>query len=197
VTLIGKGPARGEPRAGPFRFHRRKHDLISPARAFLLSAALVGLCAGLAYADGSGDPKPVSSENGKYLDKDGTPTFSIKDGKVDWYTYVGYVRYAANCLQCHGPDGLGSTYAPSLVNALQHLSYNEFLATVASGRQAVSASQQLVMPALGDNKNVMCYIDAIYVYLRARSNDALGRQRPDQHEPKPAAFKAAEDQCMG
>jgi methanol metabolism-related c-type cytochrome len=157
----------------------------------------MGLWGGLAHADGSGDPKAVSSDNGKYLDKDGNPTFSIKDGKTDFYTYVGFVRYAANCLQCHGPDGLGSTYAPSLVNSLQRLSYNEFLGTVASGKQDVTASQQLVMPALGENKNVMCYIDAIYVYLRARSDGALGRQRPEQHEPKPPAFQAAEDQCMG
>ena len=52
------------------------------------------------------------------------------------------------------------------------------------------------MPALGDNKNVMCYLDAIYVYLRARSNGAIGRGRPADHEPKPAAFSVAEDDCM-
>ena len=36
----------------------------------------------------------------------------------------------------------------------------------------MSSSQNLVMPANGDNKNVMCFIDAIYVYLRARADDA-------------------------
>ena len=77
--------------------------------ALVVSCFLLAALAGLAYADGSGDPSAVSSQDGKYLDKDGNPTYSIKDGKVDWYTYVGYVRYAANCLQCHGPDGLGST----------------------------------------------------------------------------------------
>jgi methanol metabolism-related c-type cytochrome len=171
--------------------------MTSCTRAAAACGSILILLSTLAYADGSGDPQSVSSQDGKYLDKDGNPTFNIKDGKVDWYTYVGYVRYAANCLQCHGPDGLGSTYAPSLVNSLQHLSYADFLATVAGGKQDVSASQQLVMPALGENKNVMCYIDAIYVYLRARSDGALGRQRPDQHEPKPPAFATAEDQCMG
>ena len=171
--------------------------MISTARALVLSGLVLGVWGGVAFADGSGDPAAVKSEAGKYLDKNGNPTFNIKDGKADWYTYVGYVRYAANCLQCHGPDGMGSSYAPSLVDALQRLSYNDFLATVSSGKQNVNAAQQLVMPALGTNKNVMCYIDAIYVYLRARSDGALGRQRPDQHEPKPAAFQTAEDQCMG
>ena len=53
------------------------------------------------------------------------------------------------------------------------------------------------MPSFGTNRNVMCYIDPIYVYLRARSDGALGRQRPEKHEPKPDAFTKAEDSCMG
>jgi hypothetical protein len=44
---------------------------------------------------------------------------------------------------------------------------------------------------------VMCYIDAIYIYLRARSDGALGPQRPDKHEPRPDAFTKAEASCMG
>ena len=166
-------------------------------RAALLSAAF--LCAsGIALADGPGDPKAVKSEDGKYVDKDGDPTFSIgKDGVVDFYTFSGFIRYSANCLQCHGPDAMGSTYAPSLVDAMKHLSYTDFYQTVAGGKQDVNTAQQLVMPAFGTNKNVMCYIDAIYVYLRARADGALGRGRPEHHEPKPAAFTKAEDQCMG
>lgn len=160
-------------------------------------AAIVLLTVSFAYADGSGDPKPVTSQDGEYFDKDGTPTFHIENGTVDWYTYSGYLRYGANCLSCHGPDGLGSSYAPSLVDALKTLNYGDFLATVAGGKKAVSNSQNLVMPSFGENKNVMCYINPIFVYLRARADGALGRQRPDKHELKPEAFSKAEDQCMG
>ena len=53
------------------------------------------------------------------------------------------------------------------------------------------------MPSLGNNKNVMCYIGAIYTYLRARADGAVGRGRPEKHAPKPAAFTEAEDKCMG
>ena len=42
----------------------------------------------------------------------------------------------------------------------------------------------------------MCYIDPIYVYLRARSDDAVGRGRPQKFQPKSAAFAQAEDSCM-
>lgn len=163
--------------------------------ATLALVSLLGVRAAL--ADGQGDPTVASSKDGEYFDADGVPTFKIDGKKVDYYTFMGFIRYGANCLACHGPDGLGSTYAPSLVNAFQHLDYATFLATVAGGKKAVSSSQQLVMPSLGNNKNVMCYIDGIYVYLRARSDGALGRGRPEDHDPKPEAFKQAEDQCMG
>lgn len=172
--------------------------------AYAQDQAAGGQAAGQAAAaqpavqDGSGNPAAVSDDDGKWSDKDGNPTFKIgPDGTVDWYTYIGFVRYSANCLQCHGPDGLGSTYAPSLVDALHSLSYGDVLATVAGGKKNVSAAQDLVMPALGENKNVMCYIDAIYIYLRARSDGALGRGRPAKHAPKPEAFTNAENACMG
>jgi hypothetical protein len=83
------------------------------------------------------------------------------------------------------------------MESMKHLSYSDFFATVAGGKKEVSASQDLVMPSNGDNKNVMCFIDAIYVYLRARADDAVGRGRPDKHAPKPEAFTKAEDECMG
>ena len=149
-------------------------------------------------SDASGNPAAVSSDGGKYVDKDGNPTFHIApDGTVDYYTFAGYIRYTANCMQCHGPDGLGSSYGPVLVNSLQHLDYTQFLSTVAGGKKDVNTAQTLVMPTFGLNKNVMCYIHAIFVYLRARSDGALGRGRPDKVVPKPAAYTEAEDQCMG
>lgn len=172
--------------------------MTSIARAAGIAAVTLLLTAGAARADGQGDPKPASSEDGKYVDAAGVPTFNVGDGnKVDYYTFAGFVRYGANCLACHGPDGLGSSYAPSLVEKLKTLDYATFLATVAGGKKAVSSAQQLVMPALGENKNVMCYIDAIYVYLRGRSDGVIPRGRPPEHDAKPAAFTEAENQCMG
>ena len=164
-----------------------------------MAAAMILAAAGAsAYADGSGDPTAVKSEDGKYFDKEGNPTFKIaSDGTVDWYTYSGYRRYHSECHVCHGPDGEGSSYAPALKNSLKTMSYADFVGVVASGRKNVNTAQENVMPAFGDNPNVACYMDDIYVYLRARADDALGRVRPSKHEEKPAAYSKAEDSCMG
>jgi len=166
------------------------------AAAFVFMAAL--LWSGAASADPPGDPKAVKSEDGKYFDSQGTPTYNIKpDGTVDWYTYSGFVRYNSECLRCHGPDGAGSSYAPALADSLKNLSYSDFLSIVAGGKKEVNAAQELVMPSFGLDKNVMCYIDDIYVYLRARANGALGRGRPMKHEDKPQSAKNWENSCMG
>ena len=109
---------------------------------------------------------------------------------MDWYTYSGYRRYHSECHVCHGPDGMGSTYAPALTNSLKTMSYGDFVSVVASGRKNVSTSQENVMPALGDNPNVACYMDDLYIYLRARANDAVGRARPAKKEDKPEAYTA-------
>lgn len=165
------------------------------AAAFVLAATF--LCHGIALADGSGDPAAVKEEDGKYFDKDGNPTYKIQpDGAVDWYTYSGYRRYNSECLRCHGPDGAGSSYAPALVDSLKTLSYNDFLATVAAGKKEVNSSQDLVMPSFGLDKNVMCYTDDMFVYLRARANGAVGRDRPPKHQEKPEAATKWENTCM-
>jgi methanol metabolism-related c-type cytochrome len=169
-------------------------------RIIWLVTAVILLAAtgGIASAEAPGDPTAVKSEDGKYLDKDGNPTYKIQaDGTVDWYTYSGYRRYHSECHVCHGPDGMGSSYAPALKDSLKTMNYADFLGVVASGRKNVTTSQDNVMPAFGDNPNVACYMDDIYVYLRARSTDAIARVRPAKHEDKSEAYTKAETSCMG
>jgi len=162
------------------------------------AAMIIAVSGGLSLADNAVDPTAVKSEDGKYFDKEGNPTFKVAaDGTVDWYTYSGYRRYHSECHVCHGPDGMGSTYAPALAESVKTMSYGDFVGVVASGRKNVSSSQENVMPALGDNPNVACYMDDLYIYLRARANDAVGRARPAKKEDKPDAYTAAENSCMG
>lgn len=149
-------------------------------------------------ADDKDKAAAVTDEDGKYFDADGNPTFKIEeDGAVDWYTFSGYRRYHSDCHVCHGPDGVGSSYAPALAESMKNLDYGTFLSIVAEGRKNVGAGKENVMPAFGDNKNVYCYMDDLYIYLRARSVDAIPRGRPPKKADKPQSAKDHEKSCMG
>ena len=146
------------------------------------------------------DPNLVADqqENGRWMTADGVPTFKVEeDGTVDWATFSGFRRYHAECHVCHGPDGEGSTYAPALKNSALKLDYYDFIGIVAGGKQEVGAGKNLVMPAFGTNPNVMCYLDDIYTYLKARGADAVPRGRPAKRAEKPPEMAADEESCMG
>jgi methanol metabolism-related c-type cytochrome len=113
---------------------------------------------------------------------DGEKPYTITDGKVDQGTYNGWRRYHASCHTCHGPDGLGSSYAPNLVESLKVISYDEFAEVVINGRQNVNTGQQNVMPAFGEVMDVATYLDDIYAYLEARADGVLGRGRPQRQQ---------------
>ena len=120
---------------------------------FVAAAMVLVAGGGIAFADDAVDPTAVKSEDGKYFDKEGNPTFKIgADGTVDWYTYSGYRRYHSECHVCHGPDGMGSTYAPALTEFAQD---HELWRLPRRGRerpQERRRSQENVMPAFGDNR---------------------------------------------
>lgn len=174
------------------------------AAALILAAALSLPAPVLAQeqAPAAAAPAPVEKEKdelGKYMLPDGDPIYNIQaDGTMDWYTYSGYRRYHAECHVCHGPDGMGSSYAPALANSLKTMTYAQFMEIVVNGKQNVGVgTADQVMPAFGENKNVMCYLDDIYVYLKARADGALGRERPSKREDKTKAYTANENQCFG
>lgn len=137
-------------------------------------------------------------QDGRYFTADDVPTYHIaEDGTVDWPTYSGFRRYHAECHVCHGPDGEGSSYAPALKVSAVTMDYYDFYDTVVNGRQHVDAGNNQVMPAFGENPNVMCYLDDIYVYLKARGTDALPRGRPAEREDKSEVIGEDEDACLG
>jgi mono/diheme cytochrome c family protein len=84
----------------------------------------------------------------------------------------GYRRYNSACNHCHGPDGVGSAFAPSLIE--QPLPYPRFQEIVDQG----SASGVSVMRGFADDPNVAPYVRDIYLYLEARAEGTLGRGRP-------------------
>jgi mono/diheme cytochrome c family protein len=102
--------------------------------------------------------------------------YRVVDGKVDPRTN-GFRRYHAGCNHCHGPDGMGSTFAPSLVVGLPDI--ETFRRVVRDGQRTGSS----VMKGFADDPNIAPYVDDIYAYLQARADGALGRGRPGRLEP--------------
>jgi mono/diheme cytochrome c family protein len=135
----------------------------SRQRAVLSSAVALGLAVSTAA---------VSQESAP-ADK----LYRVVDGKVDARTYNGFRRYHAGCNHCHGPDGMGSTFAPSLVVALPEI---EAFRRIVRDGQRTGAS---VMKGFADDPNIAPYVDDIYAYLQARTDGVLGRGRPARLEP--------------
>jgi mono/diheme cytochrome c family protein len=107
---------------------------------------------------------------------DETKLYQVVDGKVDARTYNGFRRYHASCNHCHGPDGSGSTIAPSLVDRLAGI--DAFRRIVREGVRSGTS----VMKGFAGDPNIAPYIDDIYAYLQARADGALGRGRPAKIE---------------
>jgi methanol metabolism-related c-type cytochrome len=164
--------------------------MVMATTRFHSGALATGLAIGLALA--------TLAVSGPAAAQDAEKPYKIApDGTVNWPVYSGYRRYHSDCHVCHGPDGMGSSFAPALVQSLKTLSYDQFIDTVTNGKKEVSTSADKVMPSFGVNPNVMCFIDDLYAYLKARSDGAIGRGRPEKHEDKPAEAKAREDSCLG
>ena len=130
--------------------HHRRPGLL------LLASLALGIAAG-------GRPAAPDGEGKLY---------QIVDGKVDSRTYNGFRRYHAVCNHCHGPDGSGSSFGPSLVGHL--IDIDGFRRIVREGARNGAS----VMKGFAGDPNIEPYIDDIYAYLQARADGALGRGRP-------------------
>lgn len=166
-----------------------------------LAICLFAVAAGpLAAQDAAAVEANVTADHqeaGRWMTAEGVPTYKIEaDGTVDWATFSGFRRYHAECHVCHGPDGEGSSYAPALKNSALTMDYYDFIGVVAGGRQKVGAAENSVMPAFGTNPNVMCYLDDMYIYLKARGTEAVPRGRPAKKAEKNAEIAADENSCM-
>ena len=94
--------------------------------------------------------------------------------ETDRGTYVGWRTYHAACHVCHGQDGVGSSFAPNLVERLKHIDETRFRTAVNEG----VSGQMGVMPGFGQNPNVRNFVDELYSYLLARSDGVLRPGRP-------------------
>ena len=103
-----------------------------------------------------------------------------KDCEVDTTLYTGWRTYKIECQQCHGGGGMGSTFAPNLMDRInkEGVDYGRFLYVIDNGY----TGQMGVMPALKANPRVQKNKAEIYAYLTARANGDMPKGRP----PKPS-----------
>ena len=94
--------------------------------------------------------------------------YTVVDGnKVDPNTMKGFRTWrSAACDRCHGPNQEGMV-GPSLINSLKTLSKDDFLKTVREGRLDKG------MPSFGGNPAVADNLNALYAYLKGRSDGAI------------------------
>lgn len=90
--------------------------------------------------------------------------YKVVDGKVDANTLAGWKAWrSAACERCHGPSQEGLV-GPSLIESLKSLSRDEVKTTVLNGRVEKGMPSH---PFLADK------IDALYAYLKGRSDGAI------------------------
>lgn len=155
------------------------------------ACALVAFASGLAAEPSSdGSSKP----------------YRIVNGKVDESTYLGWRAYHSACHTCHGPDAVGTSVAPSLVERVKSLSARDFTIKVlssyrivvplseASGDDSTAVREafleevlrrergQLVMPAWEGEASIRPHVLDLYAYLRARADGALGPGKPEKSQ---------------
>ena len=98
--------------------------------------------------------------------------YKVVDGyKVDDFTMTGFRTWrAAACDRCHGANQEGLV-GPSLVESLKTLSKDDFVKTLTAGRLEKG------MPSWSTNQQVMGNMDALYAYLKGRSDGAITKAR--------------------
>lgn len=103
------------------------------------------------------------------------PLYTVQEGyKVDASTMKGFRTWrAAACDRCHGANQEGMV-GPSLISSLKVLTKEEFIKTVRDGRLDKG------MQSFGTSPVVMDNIDALYAYLKGRSDGAITRAKVEE-----------------
>lgn len=126
--------------------------------------------------------------------------YKVENGKVDDKTYVGWRLFNSTCFVCHGKHATGTDRAPNLLPVVAEMSEYRFRKKVLSKYFAkvnlddpdrrldflAQISQEdakgFKMPTWSDDPNIRPHISELYAYLKARSDGALGQERPERFE---------------
>ena len=105
---------------------------------------------------------------------------------VDDFTLTGFRTWrAAACDRCHGANQQGLV-GPSLIDSLKTLGKADFVTTLTNGRLEKG------MPSWSANPAVMGNMDALYAYLKGRSDGAITRAHVEPMAQAGAASAASQ-----
>lgn len=98
---------------------------------------------------------------------------------VDLASYRGWQQFSLQCARCHGEDAQGSTFGPSLLQALRPDGHTptreEFLDLLTHGTDKG-------MPSAAKMGLDSTYFEGLYQYLKGRSEGRLHGGRPARRE---------------
>jgi mono/diheme cytochrome c family protein len=94
------------------------------------------------------------------------PLYTAEGNKVDKATYNGWNIYRTEaCGSCHQSTGEGNVSNPDLLQSMKNLTKEQFRQVLIDGRG--------IMYSFGNNKVVVDGVDALYAYLKGRSDGAI------------------------
>jgi mono/diheme cytochrome c family protein len=147
----------------------------SCCRSWSLSARLVLVTAALGIGT-----LPLSGQTSKQPEKLDSAYYSayhsVPRDTVTPVVYQGWKQFALNCARCHGDFGVGTSFAPALVESVKPAggvpTPELFIQTVCAGRMDKG------MPAWCALGLEMDAMQSIYAYLLERANGKVGIGRP-------------------
>jgi mono/diheme cytochrome c family protein len=166
------------------RYHRIRH---------LAAMALLGACAPAPPAGSppSAKPAPVAAPDSTPVAPAAAPEAASAAPIADPYhppprdtvevpLYKAWQQYSLQCARCHGEDGQGTSFGPSLLHALKPdgdvPTREAFLDVLTHGRQDKG------MPSAAKMGLDSVYFDGLYGYLKGRSDGRLHGGRPARRE---------------
>jgi mono/diheme cytochrome c family protein len=149
--------------------------------AELTLLGLLGACAPAPSSSSASPPEPApaaaSAESTAPL---ADPYHPPPRDTVEVTLYKAWQQYSLQCARCHGEDGLGSSFGPSLVHALKPdgdiPTREAFLDVLIHGRQDKG------MPSAEKMGLDSVYFDGLYEYLKGRSDGRYHGGRPARRE---------------
>ena len=104
--------------------------------------------------------------------------YKVVDGyKVDANTMKGFRTWrAAACDRCHGAAQQGLV-GPSLIDSLKRINKDEFVKLMETGRLEKGMPSFAASPAVMENR------EALYAYLKGRSNGDITQAKVEELNP--------------